>query len=113
MDYLGLSTILMFEACDRRHCVNITIVDDEVLERPVESFTVTLERTPFLDSRIERSLAKGEIVIRDNDGVFHNRHAYGVMSNVLYHSGCCGGSGEDTLPGPRGCGCGRSVCYCV
>ena len=25
----------------------------------------------------------------------------------------CGGSGEDLLPGLRGCGCGRGVCYCV
>ena len=67
MDYLGLSTILMFPACQRRGCVNVTIVDDEVLEREVESFTVTLERTPGLDNRIALNPVDGVVEIRDND----------------------------------------------
>ena len=90
----------MFEECERRRCVNVTIVDDEVLERTMESFDVTLERTTGLDNRIAFNPAKGMIVIRENDGMFLDRHAYGVMFNVLlYHRECCGGSGEDILPG--------------
>ena len=68
MDYIGLSTILMFEACQRRRCVNVTIVDDEVLETVIESFTVTLERTPGLDNRIALRPVDGVFEIRDDDG---------------------------------------------
>ena len=65
MDYLGVSTILMFEECDRRRCVNVTIVDDKVLEM-TESFTVTLERTPGLDSRITLDPVDGVVEITDD-----------------------------------------------
>ena len=58
----------MFAACQRSSCVNVTIVDDEVLEMVVESFNVTLQRTPFLDSRITLNPVNGRIVIRENDG---------------------------------------------
>ena len=47
--------------------MNISIVDDEVLEN-IESFTVTLERTPGLSSRIELDPVDGIIRIIDNDG---------------------------------------------
>ena len=68
MDYLGVSTILMFEACQRRSCVTVTIVDDEVLEN-VESFNVTLERTPGLDMRITLDPVDGVVEITDDDGL--------------------------------------------
>ena len=70
MDYIGLSTILMFEACQRRRCVNVTIVDDEVLEREVESFTVTLQRTTGLNNRITLNPVDGVVEITDNDGKY-------------------------------------------
>ena len=70
MDYIGVSTILMFETCDRRHCVNVTIVNDDVLERYVESFDVTLERTPGLDSRIRLDPVDGVVRIIDDDGEY-------------------------------------------
>ena len=57
----------MFAACQRRSCVNVTIVDDEVLEMVVESFNVTLERTPGLDNRITLNPVNGVVEIRDND----------------------------------------------
>ena len=65
-----MSTILMFEACDKQRCVNVTIVDDDVLETVVESFTVTLERTPGLDSRITLRPVDGVVEITDNDGEY-------------------------------------------
>ena len=58
----------MFEACDRRQCVNVTIVDDDVLER-VESFDVALGRTPGLHGRIILNPVAGVIEIIDDGEV--------------------------------------------
>ena len=60
-----MSTILMFGACDKRRCLNVTIVDDEVLEM-TESFTLTLERTPGLDSTIKLDPVDGVVNITDD-----------------------------------------------
>ena len=64
-----MSTILMFEACERRRCVNVTIVNDDVLEM-TESFHVTLERTPGLDMRIRLDQVDGVVEITDDDGEY-------------------------------------------
>ena len=69
MDYIWVSTILMFGACGTRHCVNVTIVNDDILEMP-ESFTVTLERTPGLDSRITLNPVDTVVEITDDDGEY-------------------------------------------
>ena len=50
LDYIAVDTILMFDACQMRNCVDVTIVDDLILEN-VESFDLYLERTSDLDSR--------------------------------------------------------------
>ena len=49
--------------------MNITVTDDEILEDD-ESFEMTLEPTPDLDSRIILGPATAEINIIDDDGVF-------------------------------------------
>ena len=67
MDYIELSRILTFAACDTRQCVNITIVDDSVNE-PVEEFDVTLEGTRGLDPRISLNPVDARVVIFDDDG---------------------------------------------
>ena len=68
MDYIAVSfPFLMFGACERRRCVNVTIENDVVLE-DTESFDVTLERTTGLDGRITLDPVDGEIEITDNDG---------------------------------------------
>ena len=73
MDYGGLSSILMFAACETQSCVNVTIVDDLVDEPgDLDVFDVTLERTPGLDSRISLDPVDGQIVIIDNDGISHS-----------------------------------------
>ena len=69
MDYIGLSTIFSFPTCETKQCVNVTIVDDDVLEN-VKSFSVTLERTPGLDMRITLDPVDREIEITDDDGLF-------------------------------------------
>lgn len=69
MDYGALSTILMFDECDTRHCVNISIVDDLVLET-TETVYVTLNRTADLDVRIQLEPVDAEIQIVDDDGTY-------------------------------------------
>ena len=67
MDYETVSQVVNFAACETRQCVNVTIVDDFV-DEPIESFTVTLERTPGLDVRITLDPVDGVVEIDDNDG---------------------------------------------
>ena len=62
-----MDTLLSFAACQIRSCVNVSIINDVVLEN-VESFDVTLERTLGLDSRITLNPVDGVIEITDNDG---------------------------------------------
>ena len=64
LDYIGLSSILNFAACETRQCVNVTIVDDTPNE-PVEEFDVTLGRTVGLDIRISLLPMDARVVIYD------------------------------------------------
>ena len=61
-----LDAPLEFPPCERRSCVDIPIVDDDVLENS-ELFNVTLERNG-LDSRITLDPVDGLVEITDNDG---------------------------------------------
>ena len=71
MDYVSVSEILAFGSCDTRQCTEIPIVDDMiVVQELTESFFVTLERTPGLNSRIALDPVDGEIEITDDDGVY-------------------------------------------
>ena len=67
MDYGALNEILMFEACQIRKCVNVTITDDEIYELD-EFFTYLLRRTIGLDTRITLDPVDGRIEIIDDDG---------------------------------------------
>ena len=70
MDFDHTSHTLMFGACKNTlQCTEIVIVDDTIVELS-ESFSVTLERTAGLDSRITLVRVDGEIEIIDNDGVY-------------------------------------------
>ena len=69
MDYLELNSILSFDACQTRRCINVTIVDD-LVDEPLEYFNFTLERTPDLDTRISLNPVDGRIAIIDNDGKY-------------------------------------------
>ena len=66
-DYIGLNVTLMFEPCETRRCVNVTIMDD-FIDEPDESFFYKLRRTPDLHPRITLDPVDGEIVIVDDDG---------------------------------------------
>ena len=67
MDYGAIDETLMFDACETRKCVNVTIADDLVDEQQ-ELFTYTLARTPSLDPRIELDPIDGTVEIIDSDG---------------------------------------------
>ena len=78
MDYSGLSFIVLFAACDRRQCVNLTIVDDQVLE-DTESFNVDLSRTTDLDARITLDPTAAVVDIIDNDSEhYEKQHFIGI-----------------------------------
>ena len=66
-DYIEFNVTLMFEPCERRRCVNVTIVDD-FIDEPDESFFYKLRRTPDLHPRITLDPVNGTIVIIDDDG---------------------------------------------
>ena len=66
MDYGAVSTILRFDACDTRRCVDVTIENDGD-DEPDEVFGITLERTPSLNGRITLDPVDGDITIVDND----------------------------------------------
>ena len=70
-----MSMAIIFAACQTRSCVNVSIMDDDVLG-DVESFNVTLENTTDLDSRIILDPVNGIIVIIDNDGRYSS---YGMI----------------------------------
>ena len=66
-DYTPINEMYRFSANQRRLCVNISIVDDMIVEQR-ESFSITLERTPDLNSRITLFPDSAEVVIPNNDG---------------------------------------------
>ena len=68
MDYgAAVDTIVQFNECERRSCINIPIVDDEVLENS-EFFHLILERNG-LHERIQLDPVDGIVEITDNDGM--------------------------------------------
>ena len=81
MDYAGLSTILMFSACEIRQCLNVTVFEDQVLEE-TEFFNAVLNRTDNLDTRItlnpQIAPTLAEIIIEDNDSELPS-HTHSAM----------------------------------
>ena len=65
MDYDNVSTILTFPECANKSCVNISIVDDETVEKS-KTFSISLAST---DRRIivDPDLVDGKVVIMDNE----------------------------------------------
>ena len=70
MDYGALNKLFIFEACETRKCVNVTIKDYEFDELD-EFFTYHLMRTTDLDTRITLDPVDGRIEIVDNDRKQH------------------------------------------
>ena len=83
MDYVALSEILMFGACQTRSCTNVTIVDD-LVDEDEEFFRVSLTKTTGLDSRIKLDPVEGRIVIIDNDGKSYLHIAIIMTKNLHF-----------------------------
>ena len=67
-DYSALSDFdLNFSPCIHEVCTHIDIIDDSLAEIN-ETFSLSLGRSPDLDSRISLSPVSGTVVIVDNDG---------------------------------------------
>ena len=62
MNYVAVSTLLMFSFCETRQCTDIAIMNDVLIEDKV-SFSVSLMRTSELDTRITLDPTDGKIVI--------------------------------------------------
>ena len=62
----SINTIVQFNECERRSCINITIVDYEVPEN-TEYFDLNLERNG-LHERIQLDPTDGLVQITNNDG---------------------------------------------
>ena len=81
MDYGALDVILMFDECERRRCVNVTITQD-LVDEPDEFFTFHLNRTPDLSPRIYLNPVNGTIEIVDDDGKQCINVQYKILGSV-------------------------------
>jgi hypothetical protein len=61
---LNPPAVLTFTSTQQRSCVNVVIIDDDVVE-PLESFTVTLSSTNF---QVNILIRNALVNITDNDG---------------------------------------------
>ena len=68
MDYTPRSAVFTFGECKRQSCVNISIVNDSIVEKD-ESFSVALDSAPNLDNRIKLDPESAVVEIIDNDGM--------------------------------------------
>ncbi|CAI8019901.1 hypothetical protein GBAR_LOCUS11921 [Geodia barretti] len=65
-DYSAVLATLSFQPCFTLQCVTIAITDDSIPE-PDESFSLILERSPGLDSRITLASSTGSVLILNDD----------------------------------------------
>ena len=79
--------VVELRACETMVCESIGILNDRTAEK-IESFTVTLGRTPSLDSRISLVDVEGLVIINDDDGnkVNESQYYFYLHNNVCYHN---------------------------
>ena len=81
----GYDKPFLFGECDYKSCVNLSVINDELLEE-TESYQVTLsmKKTSILDSRITLFPMTAEVNIIDDDGIcpfqYHNTHNSALFS---------------------------------
>ena len=74
---------MTFKPCERRNCVNITIREDDQVERN-EIFHIFLKRTTGLDKMIKLKQIEGRIEIVEDDCEL--RHTQCVCTCTLHKS---------------------------
>ena len=78
-DYSTTSTRLLFDTCDSRACINVSVMDDNIAEK-VESFNVTLE---MIHPKIRLESVHGVVTIVDDDGMYILRSFF--MSTLCHN----------------------------
>ena len=68
-DYSLDETVIRFDACERRKCLMVPIVDDLLLEN-TENFTIHLEKSLGLSNEFIVEPSVKVINIVDNDGTY-------------------------------------------
>ena len=71
MDYGKLDLMLMFSECEKKRCINVSILQD-LVDEPDEFFTFHLNRTTDLSPHIDLYPVNGRIEIVDDDGEQYN-----------------------------------------
>ena len=71
---------LMFSSCDVRKCINVTIENDDITEQN-ETFSVSLQRTATLDSRITLNPKSATVHITDDDGMHYTSVPLALLFN--------------------------------
>ena len=66
-DYNARRTVLVFERCQSKACVNVTTIDDATAELS-EMFSAVLSRTSQPDNRIRLVNREATVTILDDDG---------------------------------------------
>ena len=82
-DYLTTSTMLLFDTCDSRACVKLSVMDDSIAEN-VKSFIITLEMT---HPKIHLESVHGVVTIVDDDGMYILRSFFmSTLSRNFYRN---------------------------
>ena len=68
-DFMLITRIVRFMACQMMSCVEVPIIEDDIAE-DVEVFNVLLEQTPGFDTHISLQEMEETITIVDMKGVF-------------------------------------------
>ena len=72
----------MFYPCDVRKCISVTINNDNITEK-TEAFSVSLQRTATLDSRIALNPKSATVHITDDDGMHYTSVPLSLLFNCV------------------------------
>ena len=70
----------MFSSCDVRKCINVTINNAYITEK-TETFSISLQRTATLDSRITLNPKSATVHITHDDGMHYTSVPLSLLFN--------------------------------
>lgn len=79
-DYLGLNEMLIIEAGERRSCVNITILEDQVYELNSQMFSVCISSS---DPVVMTAFDKSFVTIVDSTG---EQNTSSKLASIVLHA---------------------------
>ena len=69
VDFDLMRSTLRFRACQKRNCVDVIIINDTVLE-DTETFSVNLQKPPYLSNKFTVDPSSEVVSIMDDDGTY-------------------------------------------